>query len=133
MFSHQSFPNIIEHTIQWAREAFDGYFVKPAENVNLYLSTPNFLEAAKTAGFQIDQLKQIQDNLVNRPLGFDQCIEWARLKFEEEYNNEIRQLLHSLPRDLLTKEGVPFWSGPKRAPSPLEFDSSNVSFKNERE
>lgn len=26
----------------------------------------------------------------------------------------------------LTKEGVPFWSGPKRAPEPLTFDYENV-------
>jgi ubiquitin-activating enzyme E1 len=97
----QSFPNIIEHTIQWARENFDGYFVKPAESVNLYLSTPNFATAAKTAGLSAGALRQIEADLKDRPLGFDECIAWARLKFESEYNNEIRQLLHSLPRDLV--------------------------------
>lgn len=28
----------------------------------------------------------------------------------------------------LTKEGVPFWSGPKRAPEPLTFDYNDVRF-----
>jgi ubiquitin-activating enzyme E1 len=97
----QSFPNIIEHTIQWAREHFDDYFVKPAESVNMYLSQPNFLESAKATGIQPEQVRQIAANLNDRPLRFDQCITWARLKFEEDYNNEIRQLLHSLPRDMV--------------------------------
>ena len=29
------------------------------------------------------------------------------------------------PIDAKDKEGNPFWSGPKRAPSPIEFDSEN--------
>lgn len=51
---------------------------------------------------------------------------WARKQFEAEYVNEIKQLLYSLPADLITKEGVPFWSGPKRAPKPLDFNPDNV-------
>jgi hypothetical protein len=81
---------------------FDEAFVKPAENVNLYLGTSNFLEAAKASGMQPSQLVQIRTNLENRPLSFEQCIDWARLKFQEEYSNEIQQLLHSLPRDMVS-------------------------------
>lgn len=121
----KNFPNQIEHTIQWARTQFDEAFVKPAENVNLYLGTPNFVEAAKSSGMQPSQLVQIRTNLENKPLTFEQCIEWARLKFQDEYHNEIKQLLHSLPRDMITKEGTPFWSGPKRAPTPVEFNAEN--------
>lgn len=93
---------------------------------------------------QPSQLVKIRESLENRPLSFEQCIEWARLKFQEEYNNDIRQLLHSLPRDMVsryldllssqladcppqvTDSGTPFWSGPKRAPNPVEFDINNV-------
>jgi ubiquitin-activating enzyme E1 len=52
---------------------------------------------------------------------------WARLQFEEKYNNDIRQLLFSLPKDAVTTTGQPFWSGPKRAPEPLTFNSNDVS------
>lgn len=31
------------------------------------------------------------------------------------------------PLEQLTKEGTPFWSGPKRAPEPLQFDYNVVS------
>ena len=50
------------------------------------------------------QLHQIKDNLLNRPLSFEQCVEWARLKFEHEYHNEIVQLLFSLPRDMVSRQ-----------------------------
>lgn len=50
---------------------------------------------------QPSQLVKIRQSLENRPLSFEQCIEWARLKFQEEYNNDIQQLLYSLPRDMV--------------------------------
>ncbi|GAA6018992.1 hypothetical protein JCM10207_006282, partial [Rhodosporidiobolus poonsookiae] len=121
----KNFPNQIEHTIAWAKERFEEYFEKPAEVVNSYLSQPNFIEAAKQSG-ETAQLAKIKSYLVDhKPLGFDECIVWARQQFEVEYANEIKQLLYSLPKDLLTKEGTPFWSGPKRAPDALTFDYNN--------
>jgi ubiquitin-activating enzyme E1 len=88
--------------LQWSKERFEELFQKPAEVVNSYLSQPNFIEAAKTSG-ETAQLLKIRSYLVeNKPLGFDECITWARQQFETEYNNEIRQLLFSLPKDLVS-------------------------------
>lgn len=97
----KNFPNAIEHTIQWARETFDALFVNPPTNVNLYLSQPDFVETTlKSGGQQHEQLKTIQKYLVTgRPRSFEECIEWARLQFEENYGNEIKQLLFNLPKD----------------------------------
>ena len=81
----------------------------------------------KYSGQQTEQVGQLLSFLVtNKPLTFEECIVWARLQFEEKYNNDIRQLLYSLPKDAVTSSGQPFWSGPKRAPEPLTFDSNNV-------
>ena len=115
--------------VQWAREAFDALYVNPPTTVNLYLSQPNFVETTlKSSGQHHDQLKQIEKYLVKeRPTTFTQCIEWARLQFESDYVNEIKQLLFNLPKDQVNSNGTPFWSGPKRAPDPLEFDINNVS------
>ena len=123
----KNFPNQIEHTIQWAREQFDELFLKPAENVNLYLTQPDFIASlgASDAGAK-QQLEQVKEYLVEgRPQTFDACIAWARLKFEENYVNMIKQLLFNLPADAVTSTGQPFWSGPKRAPTPLAFDAQN--------
>lgn len=120
----KNFPNQIEHTIQWAREQFDDYFVKPAENVNQYLTQPDYIETTmKTGGGVREQVLQIKEYLQDqRPISFDACIAWARYKFEDNYNNTIRQLLFSLPEDAVTSSGQPFWSGPKRAPKPITFN-----------
>ncbi|KAK8864255.1 hypothetical protein IAR55_001501 [Kwoniella newhampshirensis] len=123
----KNFPNAIEHTIQWAREAFDALFVNPPTTVNLYLSQPNFVETTlKSSGQHHDQLKQIEKYLVkDRPRSFEECIQWARMQYEQDYVNEIKQLLFNLPKDQVNSNGMPFWSGPKRAPDPLQFNIDN--------
>lgn len=124
----KNFPNQIEHTIQWAREQFDELFEKPAANVNQYLTQSDYLSSLASAGDSgyAQQVEQIKEYLVDaRPQTFDTCIVWARLKFEENYVNIIKQLLFNLPPDAKTTTGQPFWSGPKRAPKPLVFDAHN--------
>lgn len=127
MCTLRSFPNRIEHTIAWSRDTFESYFVQSAENVNLYLSQPNFLESTlKNSGNQKQILQTIKDYLVTyKPITFEECIAWARKEFEEQFNNNIQQLLFTFPKDSVTSSGTPFWSGPKRAPTPLTFDTSN--------
>ncbi|CED85480.1 ubiquitin activating enzyme [Phaffia rhodozyma] len=127
MCTLKSFPNAIEHTIEWARERFNALFVDPATNVNLYLSQPNFVETTlKNSGQHNEQLNQIQEYLVkDKPLSFEECVRWARLKFENDYGSEIKQLLYSMPKDAVTSTGALFWSGPKRAPDALVFDAEN--------
>lgn len=127
MCTLKSFPNRIEHTIAWARDLFQTYFVGPPEAVNLYLSQPNYIEQTlKQAGNEKQTLEHLRDFLVtDKPLTFDDCITWARHQFEAQYNNAIQQLLYNFPRDSQTSTGQPFWSGPKRAPTPLKFDSTN--------
>ncbi len=38
------FPYQIEHTIQWARDLFEGFFKNQPDNVNAYLSNESFLK-----------------------------------------------------------------------------------------
>ena len=97
----KNFPNQIQHTIQWARERFDEYFVKPAQTCNQYLTEPNFVESSlKYSGSQRTQLDQIKAYLKDeKPITFEECIIWARRRFEKDYNHEISQLLYSLPKD----------------------------------
>ncbi|KAI8086353.1 ubiquitin-activating emzyme E1 [Halteromyces radiatus] len=125
----KNFPNAIEHTIQWARDLFEGYFKQPADNVNLYLAEPNFVETTqKQGGSQKETLESVYNFLVNeKPLSFVECIAWARLKFEEVYSNNIKQLLFNFPIDAVTSTGQPFWSGPKRVPEPIQFDPDNAT------
>ena len=123
----KNFPNQIQHTLQWARDYFEGEFKQSGEDVNSYLSNPDY--AASLAAQQNSKLEiamAIRKTLVDeRPRSFEDCVVWARLKFETLFNNQIRQLLHNFPEDQVTSSGTKFWSGSKRCPKPLVFDLNN--------
>ncbi|KAL4677298.1 hypothetical protein H8957_008188 [Semnopithecus entellus] len=124
----KNFPNAIEHTLQWARDEFEGLFKQPAENVNQYLTDPKFVERTlRLAGTQpLEVLEAVQRSLVlQRPQTWADCVTWACHHWHTQYSNNIRQLLHNFPPDQLTSSGAPFWSGPKRCPHPLTFDVNN--------
>lgn len=125
-----NFPNTNEHTIQWAMDLFSGTFKADPETVNRFLQhqsqnqesyqgIPPEFESTK------DRLEAIAKNLIV-PGSFMDCVTWSCLKFQELFSSNIKQLLFNFPKDSITSNGTPFWSGPKRAPSPIEFDSENV-------
>jgi ubiquitin-activating enzyme E1 len=57
---------------------------------------------------------------------FESCVQAARNMFDKDYDHAIRDLLNCFPKDHKDAEtGVPFWSGPKRAPDPVTFDAND--------
>uniref|UniRef100_A0A665UPE2 E1 ubiquitin-activating enzyme n=1 Tax=Echeneis naucrates TaxID=173247 RepID=A0A665UPE2_ECHNA len=125
----KNFPNAIEHTLQWARDEFEGLFKQPPENAMQYLTDPKFMERTlKLPGAQpVEVLDAVFKSLVTDcPHSWADCVAWARNHWQCQYNNNIRQLLHNFPPDqVYIDSGAPFWSGPKRCPHPLEFSTSN--------
>uniref|UniRef100_A0A8C7XLE1 E1 ubiquitin-activating enzyme n=1 Tax=Oryzias sinensis TaxID=183150 RepID=A0A8C7XLE1_9TELE len=120
----KNFPNAIEHTLQWARDEFEGLFKQPPENA----IDPKFMERTlKLPGAQpLEVLDAVYKCVVTDcPHSWADCVSWARNHWQCQYSNNIRQLLHNFPPDQLTSSGAPFWSGPKRCPHPLEFSTSN--------
>uniref|UniRef100_A0A452IG42 Ubiquitin-activating enzyme E1 n=1 Tax=Gopherus agassizii TaxID=38772 RepID=A0A452IG42_9SAUR len=115
------FPSTIEHTLQWARDEFDGLFKVPAENVNKFLEDPAFLEVQRTT----QDLEWVRSSLQEKPRSWPDCVRWARQRWESLYRHTILNLLHAFPPGHETSPGVPFWAGPKRCPRPLEFDCNN--------
>lgn len=126
----KNFPNAIEHTLQWARDQFEGIFRQNIESAVQCLLDPKFVERTlKLPGSQpVETLEQVKRVLVDeRPSKFEDCVKWARNFWEENYSNQIKQLLFNFPSDQTTSSGALFWSGPKRCPHPLVFDASNDS------
>lgn len=58
----KNFPNAIEHTLQWARDEFEGLFRQAAEHAAQYLRDPHFLERTMNLpGSQpLDALESVQ-------------------------------------------------------------------------
>lgn len=56
----------------------------------------------KQPGTAITTLETLRDNLTSKkPQNFKDCVIWARLKFEELFSNNIKQLLFNFPRDMV--------------------------------
>merc|ERR1719440_1240454 len=86
----KNFPNAIEHTIQWSRDLFEGFFKQHAEDVNSYLSQADFLQSLEAQpGVRRQTLESIRTNLVEKPISLEQCVVWARLKFEDLFHNTV--------------------------------------------
>lgn len=120
----KNFPNAIEHTLQWARDWFEGEFFQAPSDVNKYLEGPAFIKQLnEQQNTKLETLERLKSSLIdNRPKSFEECIKWARFKFEDLFANQIKQLLFNFPLDQVTTTGTPFWSGPKRPPTPIDFD-----------
>eukprot|EP00178_Gracilaria_changii_P019042 TRINITY_DN55469_c0_g1_i1.p1 TRINITY_DN55469_c0_g1~~TRINITY_DN55469_c0_g1_i1.p1 ORF type:complete len:1053 (+),score=173.13 TRINITY_DN55469_c0_g1_i1:419-3577(+) len=125
----KNFPYQIEHTLQWARDYFEGEFRTSAEETNAFLSKrQEYMDELRRQGpgQMLSTLQTIASCLIDdRPHTIRDCAEWARRVFEKLFSTDIRQLLHTFPKDNVDKNGVPFWSGTKRAPDPIEFDVNN--------
>uniref|UniRef100_A0A3Q1EVW6 E1 ubiquitin-activating enzyme n=1 Tax=Acanthochromis polyacanthus TaxID=80966 RepID=A0A3Q1EVW6_9TELE len=119
----KNFPHRIEHTLQWARDQFEGLFKQTPENRTLSHGDAEALEILEGVWNSLEGMA----TRGQRPSSWKDCVTWARLKWETVYNNDIRQLLHCFPPDEVTTTGLPFWSGSKRCPHPLTFDPNNVT------
>lgn len=58
----KNFPNAIEHTLQWARDEFEGLFRQAAEHAAQYLRDPLFLDRTmKLPGSQpLDAIESVR-------------------------------------------------------------------------
>uniref|UniRef100_A0A667Y6N1 Ubiquitin like modifier activating enzyme 6 n=1 Tax=Myripristis murdjan TaxID=586833 RepID=A0A667Y6N1_9TELE len=111
----KSFPAVIEHTIQWARDKFESSFVHKPSIYNLFWQTHSSAEAVlqrMQARESLEGVFQVIKLLSRRPSQWEQCVVLARLKFDNPL-----PLVNSSSSFL----GL-FWQSPKRPPSPTEFD-----------
>ena len=104
----KNFPNQIEHTLQWARDTFEGTFTQAPMSALQYITEGDFLDKnRKLQGHEpvetLDKIiKVLKDDL---PKSFNDCVSWARKLFEELFHNSVAQLLHNFPPDQQTSTG----------------------------
>lgn len=122
---HQ-FPNLIQHTITWARELFSTMFNSTSGNVNTFLQDRE--EFLKQANNNLSSLDTIHNALIRvKPTKYQDCIAWARVQFEQLFNYTIRDILLAYPPDKKTSSGGNFWSGTKRCPTNITFDAKDAT------
>ncbi|XP_019626909.1 PREDICTED: ubiquitin-like modifier-activating enzyme 6 [Branchiostoma belcheri] len=124
----KSFPAVIEHTIQWARDKFESMYSQKPSLYNKFWSTngsPAEILQTLKGGAQLDGAVQSVKLLKNRPYRWADCVALARVKFEKYFNHKAKQLLYTFPLDTAMKDGTLFWQSPKRPPKPVDFNQED--------
>ncbi|KAI5151426.1 ubiquitin-activating enzyme E1 [Enteropsectra breve] len=109
MCTIKSHPTTIDHAIEWALQIFKTKFNEEIENINEFIETQEDKNEAKAL-------------YEDAPRDIKECIKVALGLFVELFSTKIQSLLASFPPDYVTKEGLPFWSPPKRPPVPISFN-----------
>uniref|UniRef100_A0A8C3QEZ0 E1 ubiquitin-activating enzyme n=1 Tax=Cyanoderma ruficeps TaxID=181631 RepID=A0A8C3QEZ0_9PASS len=69
----------------------------------------------RTIQHTLQVLKQVWNSLQEHPRDWQDCVRWARRRWQSCYHDAITQLL----------PGVPFWAGDRSCPHPLTFNPDN--------
>lgn len=129
----KNYPYLIDHTIQWARDYFEGCFAEGSAELSKFLVDPvkhiNSM-GTKEVGTQIavlrGKLELLKKFSIDHPNPTAQtCVNISRQIFQDIFTDQIKNLLTCFPPDSKTKEGQPFWTAPKRLPHAIEFDVKN--------
>ncbi|XP_012590485.1 PREDICTED: ubiquitin-like modifier-activating enzyme 7 isoform X2 [Condylura cristata] len=116
------FPSTVEHTLQWARDQFEGLFRLSAEFINCHRQGLSSL--SDTEGQRLTLLQEVLGERRERPQTWRDCVVWAVSHWQLCFHHGIRQLLRHFSPEKVLEDGTPFWSGPKQCPQPLEFDAN---------
>lgn len=133
----KNFPYSISHTIQWGRDMFDGLFVRRPKQGNKYakiISERGFEELASKIDHDLgdeaalDAAKELGEDLSvwNLDTGSVRgaSIDWAVHLAYAFFHDAIAKLLVQHPTDSLDEDGEPFWSGSRKVPRILSFDTA---------
>ncbi|AFZ79661.1 ubiquitin-protein ligase, putative [Theileria equi strain WA] len=111
------FPYQVEHTIEWARDVFEGLFTQIPQDLKKICNNEDDIH-----DIPAERLKLILNLLtLDKAHVKEGLLKISAELFNQYFVNDIQQLLYSFPKDHVTSEGQKFWSPPKRVPSPLTF------------
>ncbi|XP_037706814.1 ubiquitin-like modifier-activating enzyme 7 [Choloepus didactylus] len=117
------FPSTVEHTLQWARDEFEGLFRLSVEAINRYQQAPTSL-TDMDGPHMLTLLQPVLGVLRMRPQSWQDCVLWALGHWHLCFHDSIMELLRCFPPEKVLEDGTPFWSSPKQCPQPLKFDAT---------
>eukprot|EP01046_Picozoa_sp_COSAG06_P022250 COSAG06_NODE_1714_length_8624_cov_12.847977_1_plen_2251_part_00 len=123
------FPEETLHCVEWALSEFKALFEDQPQILENELlkhapspaaSGPG--QASSSEPSEPKNLRASLELLAEAPRSWEDCVAFGRKRFQAFFHNAPRQLLHVYPTTAVTKDGKPFWTLPKRPPTPLDFD-----------
>jgi ubiquitin-activating enzyme E1 len=130
----KNFPHQIAHTAQYALSTFKGIFEDAATKINHYIENPNFVLELEPDDVETVYTYIMRYAIEDVPKTTNDSIVVAIKHFNYYFRDVISELLKHFPSDSTTSDGLPFWSGTKRCPIPVEFNVTNplhMSFVND--
>jgi len=124
MCTLRNFPNQIEHCIEWGRNRFNDFFVEGPANLKSFLKNrEQYLSKLQKENPESVVVKELRT--IKQMMDLEQFEDWvgfAKQRLFEDYELQIENLIEMFPEDHKDSGGNKFWSGPKRFPTPIEFD-----------
>ena len=141
----KNFPYDISHTIQWARDLFDGYFNRRPRQANDHVGEmPQIDDLHALARSMVDKLgddaaiamaEELGEDLGPFPfiVGADShdseyvavvrklSLDWAMKQANVLFYVTMAELIQKHPLDSVDDDDSLFWSGTRRAPKPMRF------------
>ena len=115
----KSFPYMIEHVIQYARDYFEGIFVIIPEKINNYITNKqNYLNSLSDIELN-DFYNELRNIII--PNDFYDCIKYSINLWYILFNHQIQTLI----KNSNTENNENFWSGTKICPKFREFNINN--------
>ncbi|GAB69087.1 ubiquitin-activating enzyme e1 [Plasmodium cynomolgi strain B] len=129
------FPYDIIHTIEYARDIFQGLFYNTPLSLQEFLKDKKeYVKKVEEEGNNASLLETMHNVLttlreVSKESNFKFCIKKAVDLFYTNFINQINQLLYSFPLDYKLASGEFFWVGQKKPPQVIPFDINNEFVK----
>lgn len=108
----KNFPTLIQHTIHWAMDIFNGIFNSSAMNIKKFMDNDEDIELSDLE-MKIIKLREVDDYI---KLSYDI---WT-----DKFKKNIEELLEEHPEDSMIDDKL-FWSNGKKCPKVVEFDIKN--------
>lgn len=133
MCTIKSFPNKIEHCIEWGLDIFHTYISQAITDLHKIISyNKDFKDEVRTITneFNLNQKLTILDKYVDLYYSrdFKDFIKLFDFMFKYAFEYPILDVLATFPEDLTNTDGSSFWSGKKLKPSVRLMKDIDVSF-----
>jgi ubiquitin-activating enzyme E1 len=109
---------------------FNDYFVSTVNDIkNYFTDFEVFKDKIKKEGSATQNLEKLLEEkiiiefLINND--YNKLIEYAVKKYTDNFDYRIQQLLYNFPPDYKNEEGKPFWSGSKKLPHNMPYNSND--------
>lgn len=132
MCTLRNYPYLLDHTIEWARDYFQGLFAAGTADFAALIKNPvdyikqTIAESKNQAGSILDKFTFLSKFTISWPNPSTKAlVAFARQIFQDIFYDQVAQLLYCFPRDYTDSNGHLFWSSPKRPPYTIEFDAND--------